>query len=532
MKYFYFRWLQAIALCIIPCISYSQNGYTTIERVVLDRALTVLEDYEVMSAIPDDDTYYMFIDLFTSENAPVYNDIMGHETFGKSISVKDYADYLLNEAKSTQSSLLNIKKKRLWQEDGIWKIEYEFEKNVNYSNKCGILFSNQDFFDNTAYAMTAVLRYDPNADICKIEHIDGKMNSNKQFPENSYTFIKTNERDPFLKFKGKTMTFNSYNQAFLSANVKKHMFSYADADVIADLSIDDGCKTVTADYKTRRFSIKPYYSLGVGKSSMDYYGPALSSFKGKSSEFGLEFGYSFPNRGWLKFSLFTGAGMTLTNVDMSYASKDYAFNTPQDVNGLTYIRHYRNLTMNQTLKLSELTVPLYLELRKTFANILSVYLDLGAAADFTLSKKISNLQGSAYAYGIYPQFNNLYMDEHWGFNGFGNVEYTMDQLNKSNPIAMKSISFDALVGGGIQIHLGRLPIAIDAGVRYRRGLMDILVNKTSYLQWPKPKDENSALVFNTINGLDSSEHAQSLTEVVKNMKRNLLVVRHGLVFRF
>ena len=82
--------------------------------------------------------------------------------------------------------------------------------------------------------------------------------------------------------------------------------------------------------------------------------------------------------------------------------------------------------------MTDLTIPVYVDFNFQFSKIVHMYIDLGAKLHMNMSNKIDKAEGKAYVYGIYPQYDNLRMDEHWGYNGFGNQTFSNKTLEVRN----------------------------------------------------------------------------------------------------
>ena len=277
----------------------SMKGFTKIERTILDKALTMIEDYETLSAVSDEEAYYSFMELFNDEDLLIYNDLLGSSD-KRMITVKEYADYQMNNAKNKQVFCTNIKKNRFWEDDGIWKVEYSFEKVSSYANKCGVYFSSRDFYGET-YNMKMIVAYSEDTEKCTIESLTGDVQSTKKLAPNFYTFQKTSNSDNSLKYKGKDIKFNSYGQSFLDSDVDKEQFSCYDPDFLPLPQVDSQCRFVTMNYKARRMMIKAHYDMGLGKAFAFNENSSEVDSKASSNSFGVDFGYFFPSNRFAKW---------------------------------------------------------------------------------------------------------------------------------------------------------------------------------------------------------------------------------------
>jgi len=377
--------------------------------------------------------------------------------------------------------------------------------------------------------MHAVLVYESQINSCKIEKITGSIDSDAVLPNDFYTLQRSGEKDKGLKYNRRNITYNSYGQAYLEAPVTKSQFSYSDADVVAVPKINDECKLVSVNYKARRWAVKLHYDLGLGETyslEKNLYGESKSS----ANSFGLDFGYIFPSKSKLKTGLFLGVGMSQSKLDLSCSSSnDYSYTTNQDVTGLTYNRYYKDLSLSQSYKMSDLVIPVYFDFDWHFTKLVSLYIDLGAKVNYNLSHKVESTQGSAYIYGIYRDFDNLLMNELWGRNGFGN--YTVTTSDDADIVDYNAFTVDAFGGAGLRIGIPNVPVYLDLGVSYQYGFMNLLKSEVQR-SLSGTATYNTAIMYNTISGTQSTEHVRNLIEGSSSLKRNKLSFNIGLMLKF
>ena len=149
-----------------------------------------------------------------------------------------------------------------------------------------------------------------------------------------------------------------------------------------------------------------------------------------------------------------------------------------------------------------------------------------------MSHKVESSEGSAYIYGIYPQYNNLRMDEHWGYNGFGNATFGASDLNNSELLDVSGFTADAFGSIGLRFNIPETPLAVDLGVSYQIGLSNLIKANDTAVSLDKVADSSHALVYNTLNGLTNTEHLRNLTESFTSVKRQALMFNIGLIFKF
>ena len=504
----------------------AQRSDVVMRRYVLDEALSTIEEYEACSTIGDDEVYYDFLSLFVNREVPVYNDLLGLST-AASMPVSEYVDKMKTGLRNKMVSVRNVTTEKPWKEDGVWKVRLVFDKSVSYANQCGILFSSSEFY-GCDYRLTATLVYNEADGVCKIESIIGNVDSEKRLPDQYFAFKTTDKRDKDLRYYGDKLTFNSYGQAFLRGTFDEHGFNYTDVDVDLVPSVDE-CGIASMKYKVHKLRMKPHYDLGLGDAYTVDGSNALGNPKSSTSSFGIDIGYSFPSEGMLKTAMFFGLGLEQSHVDLSFRSNDYFYNTDADVDHDSYVRHYSDLSLSQSVKLSELYVPVYLDLSYRANRLLSVYADLGAQININMKHDIDKTSGSAIIYGVYPQYDNLMLDGGWGYNGFGAHYYGSQDLVSDGLEGVAAYTVDVLAGAGFRISIPKTALAIDFGFGYQLGLMDVITNDNGQIGL-----ENGAtnpVVFNTVSGTNSTERLHNLSETLSGMKRKTLKLNLGLIIK-
>lgn len=509
---------------------FAQQSNIALQRRIVDEAISTIEDYETYATISDDEVRYSFVELFVSEDAPVYNDLLGLSN-KNTLSAREYSQLLGEGPRNKNAKISNLKKERVWNDDGVWKVLFSLDKTITYSDRCGVYYSNQDFY-NKEYRLEATLVYYERLNKCKIEEIKGTIDSSQKLPDSYFVFKTEDERDTRLSYNGTRLSFNSHGQTFLPGQMDKKLFKYVDSDAKITPVVDE-CNNVSMRYRPRKMRLKFHYDLGLGDGyKLDGTENSLKTDKNAYSNFGVDFGYAFPTKGVLKTGLFLGVGFAQSQIDLGYTNDDYAYTTNADVDGDSYTRHYQNLNVKQSIKLTDLTIPLYVDFTFQFSKVVNLYVDLGAKFNMNMSHKIDSSEGSAYIYGIYPQYANLRMDEHWGYNGFGNKTFSKELLDNEDLLNVSSFTVDAFAGLGLRINIPQTPLSVDLGINYQMGLTDVVKANSTAVTLSDTQDDVHALIYNTINGTESVEHLRNLTESLSKVRRQSLMFSAGLILKF
>jgi len=515
-----------VTITNIVC-TYAQSIPVRTERDFSLKVYRMLDAYELSSSVNDEDTRANFIQLFSSSNLEIYNDLMGLSD-AEYLSVDEYSKLLLSKVKSSATSveIKNVRKGSIVDNGDAWMMPVSFEKEMIYSNNCGILLSNKDYYHND-YHLEAVFMYDKSTHECKINKLDGGIITDvARFPVEYDVFQQTSDRDKDVKVNGDSVSFNRYHQAIVPKNASVH---YKDQDVVMKVVYDDpDCNLFHMKYTPKHWRVKPYVEFSMGdyfKSKEDVNSP-LNNNINKETCFGLDLGYFFPSKGSVKVGMFAGIAFSkskfgLTTDDFSY---NYLAPSSADMDGDTYYRYYQLSNVEQSLKLTDLVVPFYFDFDFRFSHSFSLFLDLGIKAHFNLNKKtVTSLTSDTH--GVYPAYDNLLIAETW-LNNFGS-----HQLNESNsnPDLKINTVVDAFAGVGFRMKIYG-PISVEAGLRYQYGFMDYIKNDDEPLTLNSGSIlESSAFVTYTVDG---GEKVNDLTKAFSSVKHNALKLNVGLTYKF
>lgn len=503
------------------------------------KVVELFEDYEKFCQIdassPEDAP--IFNALFVSDEAPVYNDLIGI-AYEKSLPVGEYARLMSENSETTRASISNLVCQSPYpyrDDDGRWTMKCTFDKKISLTNECGIEFAS-DFFNNSDYHLSAIIVYVPdendpdNLDKGKwqFQQIDGETQPKIQLAEGYHVVIKKSERDADVLFDNKPLLFNKKGQAFVSPTGR---FVYSsDLDVVVKEVVDDEqCNKTHLKYSTKSWRIKPNFSMSLGKPLTVANESKFNSVGSKAISFGVDAGYIFPTKGKIKIGAFMGLGISSSSLDLSLQQDEYSFTTDHDVDGDTYKRIYENLNVSQTTKIKEFSIPVYADFDWRFSRWGSFYIDLGLKLNMNMSTTAGDFEGKAgEVYGIYSQYDNLRLDHHWGYNGFTqNLNLTKDNLCDGENLSVKKFAPNLLIGAGFRFNIPRTPLALDLGIGYQKGFGDLIsVSENT------DEINNGKLFYNVVNGKESTEYAHDLVESTGGVSRGYLNLNLGLLIKF
>lgn len=266
-------------------------------------------------------------------------------------------------------------------------------------------------------------------------------------------------------------------------------------------------------------AVKPYGEFGV-YNNLDYnsdlptYSMSSSSFR-----FGVDLGYTFLdiNNNTLEINAGVAYRKLSYKTNMPGISYNYEANPSQDMDGVSYIRYYNIDYMIQKSNIQYFSVPVYLTYAYHFSKRVNLHVDLGVNLNFQLQSKLTNVEGSAYSYGIYPGYGDLLIDSPW-MNEFGKTDLANSRYIDPGTNDTK---ISLLTGLGVEIYVAG-PFSIDIGARCNIGLTDTFYNPDYDIQYTPPV---SYWVYGGQEVLDFSYYT-------RKSKFSNLSVRLGFNFRF
>lgn len=525
------RKLIIIVLTMLPVVVQAQRLTPSEERQIRLKVVDLMEEYEKYSSMDLDfaDFGPSFRSLFVSGQSKVYNDL-NNVVRNEELTVSEYIKILTEKSTTTRSVIKNVECSKFNTDRDEVEIICSFDKYVNITNECGVEYSSE-YFNASDYHETAKIIYDRNTKSCLIDNITGYVETVRTLP-NDYRVIKL-DRDAgyHLTCAGKVLQPNAMHQVFVPID-KEIMCD--DRDLMVKMKeINKDCKLWSASVKPVRFRVKPYYEMAMKEVYNITDAKNFNECKSSGYNLGIDFGYSFPSKSAVKIAAYLGLGMSNSTMDMGVVKNGtFSYSTNADVDGDTYQRRYKDLTLKQTVKVSDLIVPLYLDFDVFVSPVVSLFADAGGILHFNMSHKIGNTEGNAYVDGLYgTEYGNLLLNESWGFNGFGYQTYGTSNLAHNEVVDFSGISVDVFGRAGLRINIPKSPISIDLAAQYTYGLTNVINNRSNPVSLVSP-NVNTTLVFNTINGLQSSEHVRNLTQTLSPVKRQGLKLHVGMIFKF
>lgn len=522
----------------------AQKPITPLERRIIEKALDNFEMYKSCITVADDETRSYFLDLFKDKKVPVYNDLLGISS-KSDINISDYLEEQKANVVSPIIRIRNVNRDKIWEEDGKWKVQLSFDKSLSYQNPCGIYFNTEDFYGKM-FRESMILSYDEINQTCCIESITGKIDSDRNLPDDYCILDSTNVKDNRVIYrhrdgKSERVNFNNFGQMLLTSGYEKNQFYYPDNDVMLKTHYKPECHLMTLSYTTHQWRLKAYYDIGLGNSLTLGDNSFYTESSSKSSSFGIDAGYVFPSEHKIKIGVFMGLGLSNYSLDLSKQTESYVFKA-KDIDEDDYMRNYENINMAQTTKIKEFSIPIYADFDWRFSKWASFYVDLGLKLNMNISNSVGEFNGSVgEVYGVYSQYGNLRLDESWGFEGFTTgLKLTQDNLCDDGNISVKKFAPDLMLGAGFRVNIPRTPLALDFGIGYQKGFGDLISVSEKPVNQDKEGNVAPQIIYITSNANDQispeeqsvQEHVHNLIEHAGSVSRGMLKFNLGLIYKF
>ena len=272
-----------------------------------------------------------------------------------------------------------------------------------------------------------------------------------------------------------------------------------------------------------KLAIKAGTEIGLSNSFSTTSSLNGLSAKASGSHTGVDFGWTFYQKSAHSLEANIGVAYSPMTATLDLGATDYDYSAPAsaDEDGEPYIRCYELGAMNQKVKSTNLTLPVYLSYYYRCSDRLRLHVDLGVRIGLTnTSCKLDKVSGEAYSYGIYPQYGNLMIDALY-MNGFG----TSDLADAARPGSVEPNATSSILAGiGAEFRIAG-PLSVDLSLRYSAGMSDIF--KQQY-------DSNAftaisaPVTYTVIDG----QSVKSLTDYIGSSKLSQLSLKIGVICRF
>lgn len=268
-----------------------------------------------------------------------------------------------------------------------------------------------------------------------------------------------------------------------------------------------------------RFSVKAHGEIGAGGGLSLTTSEASATQSTSMNSFGVDFGYMFWQQNGMSLSVNAGLDYDLINARLGVGSMkyDYAAGADADMDGDTYRRYYELGDLSQKTTAGYLSIPVYVNFTYRFNEWVGLYANVGVKPGFKAGGKIKSLDGEVYSYGVYPQYDDLMMDDEW-LNDFGRRELTKSDAGEAQ---INGLNMSILAGIGAEVRIYG-PLYGSLGVNYNAGVTDVFKYDSSV-------GSDMPLVSYTVA---DGQRVQSLTSMYSKSKISHLGINIALIYRF
>lgn len=525
--------LSVIIIAIIATAAFAQSPTPAQTYKMNADALKMVLDYKAQANM---NKPRRFVRLFANEDMQIYNDLLGLST-QKTLSVKNYRTLMEKEALYPTIKVQNFRKNNIYKENGLWMMDITFEKELSYTDKCGVLFSTEEYYGEY-HTINMSLVWDENLQTCTIAKLSGKNNSTVKALTDYKVIVasddaKDQKRERNVRVDGRHLKFNSFSQCIIPANAEIEYVN--DDDMKFELVQNEtGCEVYSIAYNPMSMRLKPHYNIGVvpfGKAAN-----GLSLSKSIHHEFGLDLGYMIPTNGLFQMGFYAGVGFASSSVVLGMDTIHYHYQagSEADIDGDSYTRHYTIERASQKLSMKDLTIPIYLDFNFHLHKIVSLYLDLGIKNYINLSANLSDLTGTYSSWGVYPQYSNLVLDHTTGLNQFAASGTALPAQTTSSTMDINGYSMDLLSALGVRVKLKDkqfFPLYFDFSIGYQHSLLAPYKNANALTVSDIQGNVSAQEAFSTYT-VESGESAMPLSAFVSELKRKMVTLNFGITYKF
>lgn len=529
--------------------------------------LELLDKYESCLSMLEPSDADDFLDLFVSGQSMLYNDLISVRT-GKYLTAEEYSQSMLAEmAPGCRVFLKDIVHGEPESQDGtLWTDTIGFDKEILYYDQCEVKFSSSEYYQADYHLVMSVV-WDRNTREIKIEQIKGNIESEfEPLPEGFVVLdLKDDYRNVGLLYHENELVYNIDSIAFLANDAITDQnaltWPYRD-DIRLNISENASCpRKIDVEYKLRKWRVRTHYEMGINKSIRKVgkdlnYGKETLSFikdidiydiKGDEKitaiesdgyEAGIDIGIVPLSGRKAKLGCYSGIGISKAVISNTPYDDKYDYKSDQDMDGDDYQRYYEIKGIKYTLPVTDIVVPLYLDLELLMSPNFALYVDAGAKMYKNLEKD-TKFEATYKSYGRYEQYGNIKLEEdnlckyfdnylENPFNGFVNDGKLSEKNLKEKGSNIPDMWFDAVGEVGFRFKFSNYvslirDLYLNLGLSYQ-----YTINPYENTNSRKPDD------FKINYDLKNGEHVSyNLTDYISGISRTGSIrAKFSLTYRF
>lgn len=301
--------------------------------------------------------------------------------------------------------------------------------------------------------------------------------------------------------------------------MKKHL-------IISTIALAAGISGALAQApKEERFAIKAYGTYPLTKALVTASNAnCITGSDTQSYDLGVDFGYMFYKQD--NWRLWVNVGVSVTpsrqTMTLSPTESSYEAGSEADEDGNSYVRYVETSALSQKVQSTYVGVPVYLDVDLRVHRLISVYGQIGFRAMFKATSTVSDIEGTTSAYGVYPEYDNLVIDDPI-MNAFGHMTLRPEM---AKPVETKSFVPEMMVGVGLRVNLYK-PLWLDLGFSYRYS-GDMVTGEKSAYPDGFMTDAVAPVTYTVAEGL----RVNPPTHYLRGNHRNTMFATAGLIFKF
>ena len=495
-------------------------------RHVNTRVLNIIEEYERTAAVNDDDTEYMFLDLFDNDQMQIICDVIGFPEYLSKVTVADYVRALRSDAIAVTMEIKDVNKGDISLSGSECTVPVTFRKSVSYVDRNGYVFSTEAYYQ-TDLIMDMLIRYDLDTEVCKIISLEGRVESEKQFPRGRFYIINKSQLYdlenrlqkylPELRIAGESISYNEFDQAILPSGVAS--VNDIDVHVLPDtLMKGPNYDVMKFNFNSRKSRLKLHYGIAPFGAYKVNSGNDVDS-KTDAMEFGIDCGFTWRAGKASKMGFFFGAGAQMGNIDLSLnKTLDYSYDTwaKKDKDGFIYFEKstmdYTVRSATEGLNFIDIYVPVYFELEHRAGKHLLISWNFGVKGYYNMITSYVPYEAS----GLFS-ITGSYVED----------SFVLKDGPYISPSSYERNPFDVSLCGniGFDINIGKQKVYLSLKGGYEYGLTPSYVNhKNTYYEAGK--------VFPVVYDINGAKHIP-MHSLITNLeyRRRAIWLQAGLKFK-
>ena len=457
--------MKKILLVLVVCVgvigaTFAQTLSNKERREINYQVLKLVEQYESLLALNNEDVRSEFIYLFDKQDVKIYNDILGHPDNSMKIGLRAYIEYLTKQ-KSVSYKIKNLSKiNMVYMHDG-WHTIVSFQKSLNYVDGNGILFSSQEYY-GVDHEIMMNIRYDSKDKCCYIYSIDGKIKSSRERLPEKFIVLNTDSEEVYQRWFKQPLSYNSFGQAIVEPWDEKEVNEidvHVKNEVIAKTNRYEHLKL---GYKTTRGRIKARFAITPSQAFKVSSPVTLTKQKSMAMEATIDMGGTFKIGRTSAMGFFAGAGVSKSSL---YFQKDnMVYNcliSSASLQSDKITRSY-SISAGEGLSYLDIVVPVYIGFEHRLAKVVSLAWNVGVKTYFNLEANVDQYR----IFGTISQ-NGQQTPIDQSYTSF----VYPNKYSVAAPFSLASWSGFGSLGLNFNLYKQRLYVSVLAGYEYGLGML-------------------------------------------------------------